>query len=293
MTTSKLEQKLGRLAAQAVTERSMIEDGDRILVAVSGGKDSYVMLRLLMRMRRIAPVDFELLAFHLDQAHPGFPIDRLTRELDALAVPYTVVRRDTYSIVKEKLSKTATTCSLCSRLRRGILYTHAEQLGCTKIALGHHRDDLIHTLLLNQFFTGQIKTMAPKLLSDDGRNTIIRPLAYCPESLIVAYAEEIGYAAIPCTLCSAQDELKREAVRAWVDQLAERYPRVRDSLFASLKNVRSTHLLDPRLGADTRGSGQSGPSLPAEVGEAGPGRDNGTPVSSRTKPGQPAWPLPS
>jgi tRNA 2-thiocytidine biosynthesis protein TtcA len=225
----------------------MIEDGDRILVAVSGGKDSYVMLRLLQRMQRIAPVEFTLLAFHLDQGHPDFPVERVQRQVAATGVETVIHRQDTYAIVVEKLKPGATTCSLCSRLRRGILYNKAEELGCSKIALGHHRDDLIHTLLMNLFFTGQIKTMAPLLHSDDGRNIIIRPLAYCPEDLIAAYADELGFVAAPCTLCSKQDGLKRDFVRDLVDDLDTKHHGIKDSLFASLKNVRASHLLDLNL----------------------------------------------
>lgn len=245
--SSSLEVKLGRLAAKAVTERNMIEDGDRIMVAVSGGKDSYVMLRLLQRMKRVAPVDFELVAFHLEQGQPGFNVALVEEQLKGTGVDYVIHRQDTYSIVKEKLSPGQTTCSLCSRLRRGVLYTQAEKMGCTKVALGHHRDDLIHTLLMNVFFTGQIKTMAPRLQSDDGRNIVIRPLMHCSEAKIQAYADELGFRAAPCTLCTDQDGLKRNMVAALVDDLDGKHPGIRESIFASLQNVRTTHLLDLNL----------------------------------------------
>lgn len=247
MAGSTLEQKLGRLAAKAVVEREMIVDGDRVLVAVSGGKDSYVMLRLLQRMQRRAPTRFELLAFHLDQGQPGFPVEQVERQLAEAGSPYLIHRQDTYSIVQEKLEPKQTNCSLCSRLRRGILYTQAEKLACTKVALGHHRDDLIHTVLMNMFFTGQIKTMAPFLTSDDGRNVVIRPLAYCSEDMIERYARELGFQPVPCASCSEQTGLKRQMVRSLVDELAIEHPRIKDSIFASLFNIRSTHLLDSRL----------------------------------------------
>lgn len=249
MARSTLEQKLGRLAARAVIDRDMIVDGDRILVAVSGGKDSYVMLRLLQRMQRRAPTHFELLAFHLDQGQPGFPTAEVVEQIADTGVPYNVHRQDTYAIVQEKLEEHQTSCSLCSRLRRGILYTQAEKLGCTKVALGHHRDDLINTFLLNIFFTGQIKTMAPYLNSDDGRNVVIRPLAYCPEELIIRYAKELSFRPVRCSFCGNQDGLKREMVRALVDKLAVQHPGIKDSIFASLSNIRMTHVLDQRVRA--------------------------------------------
>lgn len=239
-----MERKLGRLVAKAVEERSMVEDGDRVMVCISGGKDSYVMLKLLQRMRRVAPIDFELIAVHLDQGHPGFPVDRVEASIAETGVEYEIVRQDTYSIVKEKLAPGRTTCSLCSRLRRGILYTTAERLSCTKVALGHHKDDLIHTLLLNLFFTGQIKTMAPRLTSDDGRNIVIRPLLYCPEDQIQVFADELGFTPAPCTLCTDQDGLKRQMVKGLVEELAVKFPGIKESLFASMQNVRTTHLLD-------------------------------------------------
>jgi tRNA 2-thiocytidine biosynthesis protein TtcA len=242
-----LERKLARLVARAVTERALVENGDRILVAVSGGKDSYVLLRLLQRMQRVAPLEFELLAFHLDQAHPGFPVERVEAQIAATGVPYVIHRQDTYAIVKAKLKPGATTCSLCSRLRRGILYTQADALGCNKIALGHHRDDLVHTFLLNIFFTGQIKSMAARLEADNGRHVVIRPLLYCAEELIARYAQALGFEAAPCTLCTDQDGLKREMVRRLVEDLDARHPGLKESLFASLQNVRPTHLLDTQL----------------------------------------------
>ena len=247
MGETTLEQKLGKKLAKAVIEFNMIQQGDRILVAVSGGKDSYVMLRLLQRMQRISPVSFELLACHLDQGHPGFPVKQVEAQIAQTGVEYEIVYQDTYSIVKEKLKPGKTTCSLCSRLRRGVLYTFAQKMGCNKIALGHHKDDLIHTLMLNLMFSGQIKTMAPYLVSDDGRNTVIRPLSHCDEALIAEYAETQGFKPVPCTLCTKQDGLKRQTVKGLVERLNEEFPGVKESLFASLGNVRLTHLLDKRV----------------------------------------------
>ncbi|MCA9563088.1 MAG: tRNA 2-thiocytidine(32) synthetase TtcA [Myxococcales bacterium] len=247
MNAVSLEKKLGRMVAKAVIDMEMIAPGDKVMVAISGGKDSYVMLRMLQRMQRVSPIEFELLAVHLDQGHPGFPVDRVEAQIAETGANYEIIRRDTYSIVKEKLEPGQTTCSLCSRLRRGILYGHAEKTGCNKIALGHHRDDLIHTLLMNLFFTGQIKTMAPYLTSDDGNNVVIRPLTFCSEDEIMEYAKHLGFRPAPCTLCTQQDGLKRQMVKNLVDQLQVTHPGIRDSIFASLSHVRPTHLLDPSI----------------------------------------------
>lgn len=244
---SNLEKKLARKIAQATEDYKLIEDGDRIMVGISGGKDSWVLLHMLERMRRVAPIRFELLAFHLDQGHPGFPTQLLRDQLESMEIEYVVHERDTYSIVKEKLEPGQTTCSLCSRLRRGIMYTEALALGCNKIALGHHRDDIVETLMLNLFFTGQLKGMPPKLISDDGRNVVIRPLAYCGEEVIGRYAQELGFPIIPCTLCSSQDGLQREAMKSMLNQLEARYPQVRNIAFAAMGNVVPSHLLDRNL----------------------------------------------
>jgi len=242
-----LEEELGRLAARAVMEMKMIDDGDRILVAVSGGKDSYVMLRILQRMERIAPVSFELVAFVLEQGQPGFNVERVEKYLQELDLPYVIHHQDTYSVVREKIKPGTTTCSLCSRLRRGILYTQSEKLGCNKIALGHHRDDLIHTLLMNMFFTGQLKTMAPKLVSDSGRHMIIRPLAYCSEKTIARYARSLSFEPEQCTFCGTEGSLKRKMVRHLVDDLEAQHHGIMDSIFASMQHVRPTHLLDESI----------------------------------------------
>lgn len=244
---SKIEVKLARKVAEAIQDWKLIEAGDRIMVCMSGGKDSWAMLHLLLRAQRISPVPFELFAFHLDQAHPGFPTHLIRDTLEAMGVEHVIHRQDTYSIVKEKLQPGQTTCSLCSRLRRGILYNQAVELKATKIALGHHRDDMIETLLLNIFYAGQLKGMPPKLFSDDKRNTVIRPLAYCPEEWIVEYAQEKAFPIIPCTLCSTQDNLQRDAMKRLLDDLSLINPNIRGSAFTAMRNVVGTHLLDKRL----------------------------------------------
>ena len=242
-----IEQKLARKVAAAIDDYQLIEHGDRVMVCMSGGKDSWAMLTLLQRAQRIAPIQFELFAFHLDQAHPGFPTQLLRDHLEALGVEYVIHRQDTYSVVKDKLQPGQTTCSLCSRLRRGILYSQAVERGATKIALGHHRDDIIETVLLNIFYSGQLKAMPPKLFSDDRRNTVIRPLAYCPEEWIVEYAAIKNFPIIPCTLCSSQDQLQRDAMKRLLNDLARQNSNVRGSAFTALSNIIPTHLLDKRF----------------------------------------------
>mgnify|MGYP003956554987 CR=1 FL=1 len=247
MSTRNLEKKLSRKMAQANTEYQMIQAGDRIMVGVSGGKDSWVMLHLLRRMQAVAPIDFELLAFHLDQRQPGFPTEMVKNHLEAEGFDYVIHSADTYSIVVDKLKPGQTTCSLCSRLRRGIMYTQAERLGCNKIALGHHRDDIVETLLLNIFFTGQLKAMPPKLFSDSGKHTVIRPLAFCGEKHIAQYAEEQGYPIAPCTLCSRQPDMQRDRMTALLDQLEKTHPDVRSVAFAATGRIVPTHLLDRNI----------------------------------------------
>lgn len=243
----KLEKSIVSATGRAVADFGLIADGDRIMVCLSGGKDSYTMLHALEQLRRRAPVRFELIAVNLDQGHPGFPGHLLKDWLEAGGFQYRMLKEDTYSIVLEKLKPGQTQCSLCSRLRRGILYNAAVDLGCNKIALGHHRDDLIHTFLLNLFFAGASATMPPLLHSDDGRNTVIRPLCYASESEIARFAELKQFPIIPCDLCGSQENLQRKKVKRLVEELAKENPNVRSSLFAAMGNLHLSHLLDRSL----------------------------------------------
>ena len=244
---NKLAKRLRRNVGQAIADFNMIEEGDKIMVCLSGGKDSHALLDILLQMREIAPVRFDIVAVNLDQKQPGFPAAVLPEFLTRLGVPFRIEEQDTYSIVKRVIPEGKTTCSLCSRLRRGVLYRVAGELGATKIALGHHRDDILETLFLNMFFGGKLKAMPPKLVSDDGRNIVIRPLAYCRERDLEAWAGLRRFPIIPCDLCGSQEHLKRKEVKLMLRDWDKRFPGRVEKIFASLGNVAPSHLADPRL----------------------------------------------
>ncbi|PRB81303.1 tRNA 2-thiocytidine(32) synthetase TtcA [Pseudomonas sp. MYb185] len=244
---NKLQKRLRRLTAEAVTDYNMIEDGDKIMVCLSGGKDSYTLLDMLLHLQKVAPIRFELVAVNMDQKQPGFPEEVLPAYLEELGIAYHILERDTYSIVKEKVPEGKTTCSLCSRLRRGNLYTFADEIGATKMALGHHRDDIVETFFLNMFHGGNLKAMPPKLRSDDGRNVVIRPLAYCNESDIEAYAQLREFPIIPCNLCGSQENLQRQVVKQMLQAWERETPGRVENIFRSLRNVQPSQLADASL----------------------------------------------
>ena len=243
----RLRNKLITSVGKAIGDYNMIEDGDTILVCMSGGKDSHALMMLLLALQERAPVDFKLIAMNLDQKQPGFPEHVLPEYLEKLGVDYRIVDADTYSIVKEKIPEGKTTCSLCSRLRRGIIYRTAQELGANKIALGHHRDDIVQTLFLNMFFGSRLKTMPPKLATDKGEFIVIRPLAYCAEKDIAAYARGMDFPIIPCDLCGSQENLQRQKIKAMLQQWEQESPGRTEKIFRSLTNVTPSHLADTEL----------------------------------------------
>ena len=245
-TLQKLQAHLRGLVGKAIQDYAMIAEGDRVMVCLSGGKDSYTLLDILISLQRSAPVRFELLAVNLDQKQPGFPEHVLPEYLEALGVPYRIIAQDTYSVVKRVIPEGRTMCGLCSRLRRGALYRFAAENGITKIALGHHRDDIVETLFLNLFFGGRLKAMAPKLASDDGRHIVIRPLAYAPEREIARYARGREFPIIPCNLCGSQENMQRVAVKKMLAVWEEQFPGRTESIFSALRSVEVEHLADPR-----------------------------------------------
>ncbi|STO53948.1 C32 tRNA thiolase [Canicola haemoglobinophilus] len=244
---NKLQKRLRRNVGNAIADFNMIEDGDKVMVCLSGGKDSYTLLDILLNLRLNAPIHFDIVAVNLDQKQPGFPEHILPEYLQGIGVDYKIVEENTYGIVKEKIPEGKTTCSLCSRLRRGILYRTATELGATKIALGHHRDDMLETLFLNMFYGGKMKSMPPKLMSDDGKQIVIRPLAYCKEKDIEKYAIAKQFPIIPCNLCGSQPNLQRQVVKEMLQTWDRQYPGRIETMFRAMQNIVPSHLCDPNL----------------------------------------------
>lgn len=259
---NKLRKRLRRNVGRAIQDFNMIEPGDRMMVCLSGGKDSYTLLDILLNLQKKAPVDFELIAVHLDQKQPGYPPDILPDYLAGLGVPFHILRKDTYSVVKRVIPEGKTMCGLCSRLRRGNLYQFAKEHGMTKIAMGHHRDDIVETLFLNMFYGGKLKAMPPKLLSDDGHHVVVRPLAYCKERDIESYARTRGFPLIPCTLCGSQANLQRQSIKSMLTAWERESPGRVEAIFSSLQNVAPSHLADTTLfdfaGVGARNTGPAG-----------------------------------
>ena len=258
----RLQARLRGEVGKAIEDFRMIEDGDRVMVCLSGGKDSYTLLDILLSLKRSAPVKFDLLAVNLDQKQPGFPAHVLPEYLTALGVPFHIIEQDTYSVVKRVIPEGKTMCGLCSRLRRGALYRFAAENGVTRIALGHHRDDIVETLFLNMFFGGKLKAMPPKLRSEDGRHIVIRPLAYVAEHDIERYARARQFPLIPCTLCGSQENMQRVEIKKMLREWETRYPGRTESIFTSLRNVVPSHLADPQV----HDFGQAAPSVAGDAG---------------------------
>jgi tRNA 2-thiocytidine biosynthesis protein ttcA len=244
---NKLQKRLRRNVGNAIADFGMIEDGDKVMVCLSGGKDSYTLLDILLNLQQSAPIKFDIVAVNLDQKQPGFPEHVLPEYLKSIGVDYKIVQENTYGIVKEKIPEGKTTCSLCSRLRRGILYRTATELGATKIALGHHRDDMLATLFLNMFYGGKMKSMPPKLISDDGKQIVIRPLAYCKEKDIEKYAIVKEFPIIPCNLCGSQPNLQRQVVKEMLNTWDRQYPGRLETMFSAMQNITLSHMCDPKL----------------------------------------------
>lgn len=247
LTFSKLHKRLRRNVGNAVVDYKMIEDGDIVMACLSGGKDSFAMLDLLLSLKKAAPIDFSVIAVNLDQKQPGFPEEVLPNYLEKLNIPYYIIDKDTYSVVKAKVPEGKTTCALCSRLRRGTLYAFAEEIGATKIALGHHKDDIVETMFLNMFYGSNLKAMPPKLLSDDRRNIVIRPLAYCRESDLIAFSNHKDFPIIPCNLCGSQENLQRQSIKQMLQEWDIKFPGRTDSIFNSLQKVSPSQLADRDL----------------------------------------------
>ncbi|WP_288991851.1 tRNA 2-thiocytidine(32) synthetase TtcA [uncultured Marinobacter sp.] len=260
---NKLQKKLRRETGRAIADFNMISEGDKVMVCRSGGKDSYTMLEILLNLQKSAPVSFELIAVNLDQKQPGFPEEVLPEYLESMGIEYHIIEKDTYGIVKEKVPEGKTTCGLCSRLRRGILYNFAEEHGVTKIALGHHRDDMLETLFLNMFYGGKLKSMLPVLHSDDGRNTVIRPLAYSREKDIARYASLREFPIIPCNLCGSQENLQRQVIKDMFQTWDKQHPGRLETMFRAMCNVELSHLADTALYNFREGHRHSGPGQSA------------------------------
>ena len=243
---NKLAKRLRRQVGEAIADFDMIREGDKVMVCLSGGKDSYALLDVLLSMKAHAPVDFEIVAVNLDQKHPGYPAHVLPDYLTSIGVPFRIIEQDTYAVVKRVIPEGKTMCSLCSRLRRGALYRLAGEIGATKIALGHHRDDILETFFLNMFYGGRLKAMPPKLVSDDGQHIVIRPLAYCKESDLEEFAKLRAFPIIPCNLCGSQDNLQRQAVKSMLHEWEKKFPGRLETMFASLQRTSPSHLLDPK-----------------------------------------------